>query len=247
MSAQSEQQLFEACLDAAERCGARPPARQRASTPRCANASAGCCACTSSLRIPCSAAMSAEVPRVAVPHQVGPYRILESLGEGAMGEVYLAEQQVPVRRRVALKILKFGLGSREVIARFELERQTLAILGHPNIARILDAGTTDDGRPFFAMEYVAGIPITQYCDEHKFSLQAAHRSFRASCAAACSTRICAASSIATSSLRTSWSPRSTASSRRRSSTSASPRRPPSWIPRAMPTRASAASWARRNT
>ena len=85
------------------------------------------------------------LPRIAAPHQVGPYRILESLGEGAMGEVYLAEQQAPVRRRVALKILKFGLGTREVIARFELERQTLAMMSHPNIARILDAGH-DRGR-----------------------------------------------------------------------------------------------------
>jgi non-specific serine/threonine protein kinase/serine/threonine-protein kinase len=102
---------------------------------------------------------------LAMPRQIGPYRVLERIGEGAMGEVYLAEQQEPVRRRVALKVLKFGVGTREVIARFELERQALATLAHPNIARILDAGATGDGRPYFAMEHVAGIPITRYCDD----------------------------------------------------------------------------------
>jgi serine/threonine protein kinase len=168
MSAQAEQELFEACLDAAT-----DAARERL-LEACADE-----ALRERVRrllhvhgqsSDSFLADIAETPRIATPHQVGPYRILESLGEGAMGEVYLAEQQVPVRRRVALKIIKFGLGSREVIARFELERQTLAIMSHPNIARILDAGTTDDGRPFFAMEYVAGIPLTQYCDEHKFGL-----------------------------------------------------------------------------
>jgi serine/threonine protein kinase/tetratricopeptide (TPR) repeat protein len=113
----------------------------------------------------------ADMPRIGVPAAVGPYRIIDRIGEGAMGEVYLAEQQVPVRRRVALKILKFGLATRDVIARFDLERQALAVLAHPNIARILDAGATEDGRPYFAMEYVAGIGITRYCDERKLSLE----------------------------------------------------------------------------
>jgi serine/threonine protein kinase len=169
MNPHSEQQLFEACLDAAS------DAERDRLLEACIDATLRE-RVRKLLRVHEQSADSmlgdvVETPRVAAPHLVGPYRILESLGEGAMGEVYLAEQQAPVRRRVALKILKFGLGSREVIARFELERQTLAIMGHSNIARILDAGTTEDGRPFFAMEYVAGIPITQYCDEHKFGLR----------------------------------------------------------------------------
>jgi non-specific serine/threonine protein kinase/serine/threonine-protein kinase len=110
---------------------------------------------------------AASLAPLATPQRIGPYRILERLGEGAMGEVYLAEQQEPVRRRVALKILKFGVGTREVIARFELERQALAMLAHPNIARIFDAGTTGDGRPYFAMEYVAGVAITKYCEDRR--------------------------------------------------------------------------------
>ena len=107
---------------------------------------------------------------LAMPRTIGPYRILERLGEGAMGEVFLAEQRQPVRRQVALKVLKFGLSTREVIARFELERQALAVLTHPNIAGILDAGTTGDGRPYFAMEYVGGVAITRYCDERNLPL-----------------------------------------------------------------------------
>ena len=108
---------------------------------------------------------------LAMPRQIGPYVVIGRLGEGAMGEVYLAEQREPVRRRVALKVIKFGLGTRDVIARFELERQALAMLAHPNIARILDAGSTNDGRPYFAMEYVEGMPITRYCDEHGLELR----------------------------------------------------------------------------
>jgi len=113
-----------------------------------------------------------DFPRIAAPHQIGPYRILERLGEGAMGDVFLAEQATPVRRRVALKIIKFGLATREVIARFELERQTLALLTHQNIARIFEAGATEDGRPYFVMEYVPGIPITTYCDGRRLDIPA---------------------------------------------------------------------------
>jgi serine/threonine protein kinase/tetratricopeptide (TPR) repeat protein len=102
--------------------------------------------------------------------QIGPYRLLERIGEGAMGEVYLAEQVQPVARRVALKVVKPGMDSREVIARFESERQTLALMSHPSIAHIIDAGTTAAGRPYFAMEYVPGIPITQYCDQHRLGI-----------------------------------------------------------------------------
>ena len=105
-----------------------------------------------------------------VDRRIGPYRVLERIGEGAMGEVYLAEQTAPVVRRVALKIIKLGMDTREVIARFETERQTLAIMSHPSIAQIFDAGTTDTGRPYFAMEYVPGLPLTEYCAAHRLDL-----------------------------------------------------------------------------
>ncbi len=97
--------------------------------------------------------------------QIGPYRLLQEIGQGGMGVVYLAEQHEPVRRKVALKIIKPGMDSRQVIARFEAERQALSLMDHPNIARVLDAGTTDSGRPYFVMELVNGIPVTQYGDE----------------------------------------------------------------------------------
>ncbi len=99
--------------------------------------------------------------------RIGPYRILQVLGHGGMGLVYVAEQTEPVRRRVALKIIKAGMDTREVVARFGAERQALAVMEHPNIAKVLDAGTTDAGRPYFVMELVKGLPITEYCDAHK--------------------------------------------------------------------------------
>src|SRR5713226_1541090 len=99
----------------------------------------------------------------------GPYRLLQLLGEGGMGEVWLAEQSKPVRRRVALKLIKAGMDTREVVARFESERQALALMDHPAIAKVFDAGSTPEGRPYFAMEYVAGIPITAYCDKHRMT------------------------------------------------------------------------------
>jgi serine/threonine protein kinase/Leucine-rich repeat (LRR) protein len=101
--------------------------------------------------------------------QIGPYKLLQQIGEGGMGVVYMAEQQKPVRRRVALKIIKPGMDSRQVIARFEAERQALAMMDHPNIARVLDAGCTESGRPYFAMELVQGIPITQFCDDKQLN------------------------------------------------------------------------------
>ncbi len=101
--------------------------------------------------------------------QAGPYKLLQRLGEGGMGTVYMAEQSQPVRRMVALKIVRTGMDSRQVVARFEAERQALALMDHPNIARVLDAGTTASGQPFFAMELVKGIPITRFCDEHHLS------------------------------------------------------------------------------
>jgi eukaryotic-like serine/threonine-protein kinase len=97
---------------------------------------------------------------------IGPYKLLEQIGEGGFGLVFMALQQQPVRRKVALKILKPGMDTRQVIARFEAERQALALMDHPNIARVLDAGTTESGRPYFVMELVRGVPITEYCDRH---------------------------------------------------------------------------------
>ena len=98
--------------------------------------------------------------------RVGPYKLLQQIGEGGMGVVYMAEQSEPVRRKVALKIIKPGMDSRQVIARFEAERQALAMMDHQNIARVLDAGTTESGRPYFVMELVHGVPITQFCDDN---------------------------------------------------------------------------------
>jgi serine/threonine protein kinase len=113
----------------------------------------------------------ASPPQFPEGTQIGPYKLLQQIGEGGMGVVYMAEQQKPVRRRVALKIIKPGMDSRQVIARFEAERQALAMMDHPNIARVLDAGCTDSGRPYFAMELVQGIPITKYCDDKQLSPQ----------------------------------------------------------------------------
>ncbi len=100
---------------------------------------------------------------------VGPYTLLRPLGEGGMGVVFLAEQAQPVRRQVALKIVRPGMGSQQVLARFEAERRALALMDHPNIAKVLDAGTTPTGRPYFVMELVPGTPITRYCDEHRLT------------------------------------------------------------------------------
>ena len=102
--------------------------------------------------------------------EIGPYRLHRRLGEGGMGVVWLAEQQKPIIRRVALKIIKVGMDSRRVVARFATERQVLARLDHPNFARVYDAGTTDSGRPYFAMEYVHGMAITDYCDKHRLDI-----------------------------------------------------------------------------
>ncbi len=103
--------------------------------------------------------------REQVGSTIGPYKLMEQIGEGGFGLVFVAEQQQPIRRKVALKIIKPGMDTRDVIARFEAERQALALMDHPNIARVLDAGTTDSGRPYFVMELVRGIPITEYCDQ----------------------------------------------------------------------------------
>ena len=100
---------------------------------------------------------------------IGPYKLLQQIGEGGCGVVYMAEQEEPIRRRVALKVIKPGMDTRQVIARFEAERQALAMMDHPNIARVLDAGATEAGRPYFVMELVGGVRITEYCDQNNLS------------------------------------------------------------------------------
>ncbi|MGH7177073.1 MAG: serine/threonine-protein kinase, partial [Tepidisphaeraceae bacterium] len=105
------------------------------------------------------------------PSRIGPYHIIEEIGIGGMGEVYKAHQQSPLQRIVALKLIKLGMDTREVIARFESERQTLAMMNHPNVARVYDAGVSDAGRPFFAMEFVPGLPINRFCDEANLTVE----------------------------------------------------------------------------
>ena len=119
----------------------------------------------------------------ALGQRVGPYKLLQQIGEGGFGVVYMAEQEKPFRRRVALKIIKPGMDTKQVIARFEAERQALAMLDHPNIAKVFDAGATPTGRPYFAMELVKGIPITDYCDEQKLGARERLRLFAQVCGA----------------------------------------------------------------
>ena len=109
------------------------------------------------------------VPAEKPGDRIGRYKLLQQIGEGGCGVVYMAEQEEPVRRRVALKVIKLGMDTKQVIARFEAERQALALMDHPNIAKVLDAGATDTGRPFFVMELVRGIKITDYCDQNNLS------------------------------------------------------------------------------
>jgi eukaryotic-like serine/threonine-protein kinase len=113
----------------------------------------------------------------------GRYKLLEAIGEGGMGTVWVAQQNEPVRRRVALKLVKAGMDSRQVLSRFELERQALALMDHPNIAKVLDGGVTDQGRPFFVMEYVKGVPITEFCDQARVTVDDRLRLFVQVCQA----------------------------------------------------------------
>ncbi|MGA2871152.1 MAG: serine/threonine-protein kinase, partial [Verrucomicrobiota bacterium] len=105
-------------------------------------------------------------PLEQLGERIGRYKLLQQIGEGGCGVVYMAEQEEPVRRRVALKVIKLGMDTKSVIARFEAERQALALMDHPNIAKVLDAGATDNGRPYFVMELVRGIKITEFCDKN---------------------------------------------------------------------------------
>jgi serine/threonine protein kinase len=148
-------------------CAARPELRARVDALLAANAGAG-----SFLDAP-PPGLSGTVDEPTVTERpgtvVGPYKLMEQIGEGGMGLVFVAEQQHPVRRKVALKVIKPGMDTRDVIARFEQERQALALMDHPNIAKVLDAGATDTGRPYFVMELVRGVPITEYCDTNQLT------------------------------------------------------------------------------
>src|SRR5437867_4355230 len=118
-----------------------------------------------------AAPVTPQAPQVSPPiserpgDNIGRYKLLQQIGEGGCGVVYMAEQTEPVQRRVALKIIKLGMDTKQVIARFEAERQVLALMDHPNIAKVLDGGVTEAGRPYFVMEYIKGIPILEYCDQ----------------------------------------------------------------------------------
>ena len=113
----------------------------------------------------------------------GRYQIIRPVGEGGMGTVYLAEQREPIRRQVALKVVKLGMDTRQVLSRFDNERQALAMMDHPNIAQIFDAGATTKGRPYFVMEYIEGAPITQYCDRRRMTIKERLALFLAVCRA----------------------------------------------------------------
>ena len=124
-----------------------------------------------------------DLVREAVLQKIGPYKILETLGEGAMGTVYLAERTKPMHQQVALKIIKLGMDTKQVVARFEVERQALAMMNHPHVARVFDGGATPEGRPYFVMELVRGIPITEYCDKHRLSTTERLKLFQQVCEA----------------------------------------------------------------
>ena len=128
-----------------------------------------------------SEAMPSEADPIQSMDWIGPYKIREEIGEGGMGVVYVAEQTEPVQRKVAIKVIKPGMDTKEVIARFEAERQALAFMEHPNIARVLDAGATESGRSYFVMELVRGIPITEYCDQVKATPQERLELFQTVC------------------------------------------------------------------
>jgi serine/threonine protein kinase/tetratricopeptide (TPR) repeat protein len=166
MTFKLERELFDACA------GLPPDERETVLSDRCPDAKMReRIARLLQAHDSAEAKQALETPPMRLPEQqIGRYRLLERIGEGAMGEVYLAEQTGPASRRVALKVVKPGMDSREVIARFQVERQTLALMSHPSIAHIIEAGTTEAGRPYFAMEYVPGIALTKYCDRHRLTI-----------------------------------------------------------------------------
>src|SRR5574342_291667 len=155
-----------------EACAGDDSLRQRVEKMLAAQVDAG-----SFLEAPPAAVVAPAEPTIdqtvteKVGTQIGPYKLLQQIGEGGFGVVYMAEQTEPVRRKVALKVIKPGMDTRQVIARFEAERQALALMDHPNIAKVLDAGETSSGRPYFVMELVRGLPITEYCDQDQLTLR----------------------------------------------------------------------------
>lgn len=155
-----------AYLDAA--CGGSPELREEVNRLLAAHPKA-----VDFLEKPASGATAHHVPSSEYVGNIiaGRYKLIEKIGEGGMGEVWVAEQTAPVRRKVALKLIKAGMDSKSVLARFEAERQALAVMDHPNIAKVLDGGLTEQGRPYFVMEYVKGVPITEYCDATRLSVQ----------------------------------------------------------------------------
>ena len=148
----------------AERCGQDADLRQRIEGMLEADAAAGEFFTPSAAVALSATTLSPSIEKAG--DRIGRYKLLEQIGEGGMGVVYMAEQDQPVRRSVALKIIKLGMDTRQVVARFEAERQALAMMNHPHIAKVFDAGATDSGRPYFVMELVRGIPITEYCDKN---------------------------------------------------------------------------------
>ena len=185
-----EQSLFEAALDYADlaerrafvdqACGTDKALRERIEQLLALSKSADAFfkACAPALEEAAASANPVEIPSAAQSvlesecpenSRIGPYKLLEKLGEGGCGVVYMAEQEQPVRRRVALKLIKVGMDTRSVVARFEAEGQALALMDHANIAKVFDAGVTGSGRPYLVMELVRGIPITEYCDQNQLS------------------------------------------------------------------------------
>src|SRR5262245_51350476 len=159
----------------AEACGKDQELRQRVDSLLDAHSRSG-----SSLNQTIAEAV-APSPDERPASAIGRYKLLQQIGEGGFGIVFVAEQQEPVRRLVALKIIKAGMDTREVVARFEAERQALALMDHPNIARVLDGGTTASGRPYFVMDLVKGVPITDFCDQNRLTTEDRLRLFMKVC------------------------------------------------------------------
>jgi len=158
-------------------CAGNPELRRQVEELIAAGEAAGTFLAHPALFTPCietsDSALKEGVPAgfEALGSYVGRYRLLQLIGQGGCGRVFLAEQEQPVRRQVALKVIKLGMDTRAVVARFEAERQALALMDHPHVAKVLDAGATETGRPFFVMDFVRGIPITRYCDQHNLDLR----------------------------------------------------------------------------
>jgi serine/threonine protein kinase len=136
-------------------------------------------------QVPVELLQELEMGTAGLPGAIGPYTLLAVLGEGGMGTVYRAQQTQPIRRQVALKLIRRGLDTDRIVARFEAERQTLALMDHPHIARVLDAGASADGRPYVVMELVDGSPITRYCDDRQLDTRTRLALFLAVCQTAC--------------------------------------------------------------